>query len=280
MCECCGTEIEKDIYLPEPATVIERKMLNATELYLHMELDSGKELGHQPGEFVEVSIAGIGEAPISVSSSPTQEGVELVIRNVGSVTNAIHNLKEGDKVGIRGPYGTGYPVEELKGKNLIFICGGIGLVPQRSMINYALDNRDDFGDITILQGTRASEDRFFVDELAEWGKRRDMHLMETVDAEHPEWQGSIGVVTVLMPRIEADLPASVVLICGPPIMYKFVMMALWEAQVPKQNIFLNLERRMKCGVGKCGHCQINDKYVCQEGPVLRYSDLANVPEAI
>jgi NAD(P)H-flavin reductase len=148
------------------------------------------------------------------------------------------------------------------------------------MINYALDNRDDFGDITILQGTRAHQDRFFVDELDRWGKRRDMHLMETVDAEHPEWQGSIGVVTVLMPRIEADLPASMILICGPPIMYKFVLMALWEAQVPKQNIFVNLERRMKCGVGKCGHCQINHEYVCQEGPVFRYSDLTLVPEAI
>ena len=134
--------------------------------------------------------------------------------------------------------------------------------------------------MTILQGTRAREDRFFVEELARWGKRRDMYLMETIDAEQPEWRGSIGVVTILMPRIEADLSASVILICGPPVMYKFVLMALWEAQVPRQNIFLNLERRMKCGVGKCGHCQINDKYVCQEGPVFRYSDLALVPEAI
>ena len=280
MCECCSTETEKDIYLPEPATVTKRKMLNATELYLHLQLDSGKELGHSPGQFVEVSIAGIGEAPISISSSPTQTGFELVIRNVGSVTNAIHNLKEGDKVGIRGPYGSGYPVDELRGKNLVFICGGIGLVPQRSMINYVLDNKDDFGDITILQGTRSHMDRFFIDELDRWSKRRDMHIMETVDVEHYEWHGNVGVVTTLLPKIEADLPASVILICGPPIMYKFVLMSLWEAQVPKQNIFVNLERRMKCGVGKCGHCQINHKYVCQEGPVFRYSDLGLVPEAI
>jgi len=278
MCECNSND--KDIYLPELATVTERKMLNATELYLHLELDSGKELAHNPGEFVEVSIAGIGEAPISISSSPTQAGFELAIRDAGSVTNAIHNLRAGDKIGIRGPFGSGYPVEELKGKNLIFICGGIGLIPQRSLINYVLDNRSDFGDLTILQGTRSHQERFFVDELARWSKRRDMYLMETIDAEQPEWRGSIGVVTILMPRIEADLPASMILICGPPVMYKFVLMALWEAQVPKQNIFLNLERRMKCGVGKCGHCQINDRYVCQEGPVFRYSDLTLVPEAI
>jgi NAD(P)H-flavin reductase len=278
MCECC--ESEKDIYLPELATVTKQHMMNSTEMYMHLELDSGQELNHKPGQFVEVSVAGIGEAPISISSSPTQKGFELVIRNVGSVTNVIHNLKAGDKLGIRGPYGLGYPMEELAGKNLVFICGGIGLVPQRSLINYALDKRDDFGDITILQGTRTHTDRFFVDELAEWSKQRDLHILETVDVEHHEWRGNVGVVTTLLPKIEADLPASVILICGPPIMYKFVLMALWEAQVPKQNIFVNLERRMKCGVGKCGHCQINDLYVCQSGPVYRYSDLNLVPEAI
>ena len=278
MCECCSSQ--KDIYLPQPATITNRKILNETELYVHLELDSGKELGHEAGQFVEVSVAGIGEAPISISSSPTQKGFEMVIRNAGSVTNAIHNLQPGDKLGIRGPFGSGYPVEEMMGKNLIFICGGIGLVPQRSFINFVLDNRSEFGNMDILLGTKSYQERFFQEEIAQWSQRNDTYVLETLDREHESWEGNVGVVTTIMPQFENNFSSSTVFVCGPPIMYKFVLMALFEFQVSKNNIFLNLERRMKCGVGKCGHCQMNDQYVCQTGPVYRFSELANVPEAI
>jgi len=278
MCECC--EVEKDIYLPEPASINECQMLNNTEMYLHLELDSGKELGHMPGQFVEVSVAGVGEAPLTVSSSPTQEGFELVVRNAGRVTGAMHRMCPGDKLGIRGPFGSIYPVEELKGRDLVFICGGIGLVPQRSFINYVLDNRADYGRVVILQGTRCYEDRLFTDEIAEWSVRDDVQLMETIDIASAQWDGNVGVVTTLIPKIDLDLTTAGLLVCGPPIMYKFVLMTLMEYNVPFSNVFVNLERRMKCGVGKCGHCQINDIYVCRSGPVFRYSDLTNVPEAI
>jgi len=278
MCECCNGK--KDIYLPEMCTITKRRMLNGTELYMHLEKDSGEEFDYIPGQFVEVSVAGIGEAPISISSSPTQKGMELVVRNVGSLTKVIHGLEVGDKLGIRGPYGSTYPIEAAKGKDLVFICGGIGLVPQRSFIRYALDNRKDYGDITVLIGTKCHDMRLYREEIALWEERKDMTVMETVDEAHDCWNGNVGVVTTLIPKIESDLPKSQVLICGPPIMYKFVLMALAEAKVPEENIFVNLERRMKCGVGKCGHCQINEYYVCQDGPVFRYSDLANVPEAI
>ena len=278
MCECSSGK--KDIYLPELATITKRKMMNGTELYLHLELDSGKELGHKPGQFVEVSVAGLGECPISVSSSPTQKGFELVIRTAGSVTKAIHKMEAGDKLGIRGPYGSGYDVEGLKGRDLVFICGGIGLVPQRSLINYALDKPEDFGKITVLQGTKCHTMRFFREELENWAAGDQMNFMETVDEAHDCWNGDVGVVTTLIPKIENDLPGAAVLVCGPPIMYKFVLMALAECEVQKDNIFVNLERRMKCGVGKCGHCQMNDEYVCQSGPVYRYSELGTVPEAI
>ena len=278
MCACsCG---KKDIYLPELATITKRKMMNGTELYLHLELDSGKELGHKPGQFVEVSVAGLGECPISVSSSPTQSGFELVIRTAGSVTQAIHNMEVGDKLGIRGPYGGGYEMDSLKGKDLVFICGGIGLVPQRSLINYALDKPEDFGKVTVLQGTKETSQRFFTDELEKWATGDQMNLLETIDEAHDDWDGNVGVVTTLIPKIEKDLPGAAVLVCGPPIMYKFVLMALAECNVPKDEIFVNLERRMKCGVGKCGHCQMNSQYVCQSGPVYRYSELGEVPEAI
>ncbi len=278
MCECCNGQ--KDIYLPELCTITKRRMLNGTELFLHLEKDSGEDFEYTPGQFVEVSIAGIGEAPISISSAPTQKGLELVVRNVGSLTKVIHKLEVGDKLGVRGPYGSTYPIEESKGKDLVFICGGIGLVPQRSFIRYALDHRQDYGNITILIGTKCHDMRLFREEIAMWEERKDMTVMETVDEAHECWNGNVGVVTTLIPKIESSLPKSQVLVCGPPIMYKFVLMALAESDVPEDQIYVNLERRMKCGVGKCGHCQMNEHYVCQDGPVFRYSDLANVPEAI
>jgi sulfhydrogenase subunit gamma (sulfur reductase) len=279
MCDCCV--VEKDIYLPQPATVKKTELMNNTELYLKLAMDDAP-LNYMPGQFVELSIAGFGEAPISISSSPTQKGgFELVVRRIGNVTNKIHQLKAGDQVGVRGPFGNGnYPIELAKGKDLVFICGGIGLVPQRSFINYVLDNRKDFGRLTILLGTKEYNQRFFLDELKAWEKASDINFLETIDVKDDHWQGNVGVVTTLIPKIESSFSESLFLICGPPIMYKFVLMSLREKNVPHENIYLNLERKMKCGVGKCGHCQINDRYVCMDGPVFRYSDLKKVPEAI
>jgi NAD(P)H-flavin reductase len=279
MCQCCKQE--RDIYLPQPATINKARMMNGTELYLDLSMDN-EPLDYKPGQFVEVSIPGFGEAPISISSSPTQKGsFELVIRKMGNVTGMIHKLNTGEKIGIRGPFGNGcYPTEEAKGKDLIFICGGIGLVPQRSFINYVLDNRDDYGKITILLGTKCHNQRFFHSELLQWSQRDDIHLLETVDEKDDCWHGNVGVVTTLIPKIESELASSLVFICGPPIMYKFVIMALAEENVGHENIFVNLERKMKCGVGKCGHCQINETYVCVDGPVFRYDELGDMPEAI
>jgi NAD(P)H-flavin reductase len=280
MCDCCTTE-KKDIYLPQMATVKKTKLMNATEMYVQFDMDNGN-FDYTPGQFVEVSIAGIGEAPLTISSSPTQtDGIEIVVRKIGNVTNAIHQLKQGDKVGIRGPLGQGmYPTDAAKGKNLVFICGGIGLVPQRSFIKYVLDNRGDYGDVAILMGTKEYEMRFFQDELEQWSKRDDVQYLETIDQAHNEWKGNVGVVTTLIPKIKTDLATAEILVCGPPIMYKFVLMSLAEYNVPHDQIYLNLERKMKCGVGLCGHCQINKYYVCVDGPVFKYSDLGVAPEAI
>jgi NAD(P)H-flavin reductase len=279
MCQCCSEK--KDIYLPQLATVVKADDMNVTEKYLQLAMDDG-QFDYVPGQFVEVSVAGIGEAPITITSSPTQTGgFELVIRKIGNVTNAVHTLMPGDKLGIRGPLGDGqYPVEEAKGKNLVFICGGLGLVPQRSFINYVLANRSDYGDVAILQGTKCYDQRLFTDEVAQWEQRDDIDMLETLDEPDEQWKGNVGVVTTLISKIKTDLKSAVVLVCGPPIMYKFVLMALEEYDVSHENIFLNLERKMKCGVGKCGHCQINDVYCCMDGPVFRYSDLATMPEAI
>lgn len=279
MCECCTQK--KDIYLPQMATVADISQMNVTEKYLRLAMDDG-QFDYIPGQFVEVSIAGFGEAPITISSSPTQtDGFELVVRKIGRVSGAIHNLKKGDRLGIRGPLGKGiYPVKEARGKNLVFICGGLGLVPQRSFINYVLDNRGDYGEVAILQGTKNYDMRLFTPEIEAWSTRGDVQVLETLDEPDPRWKGNVGVVTKLVGKVETDLKSATILVCGPPIMYKFVLMALADHDVPHGNIYLNLERKMKCGVGKCGHCQMNSAYVCMSGPVFRYSDLASLPEAI
>jgi len=271
----------KDIYLPQLATIVKTEAMNVTEKYLRLSMDDGR-FEYAPGQFVEVSVGGIGEAPITISSSPTQKGgFELIVRRIGNVTSAIHSLKPGDKVGIRGPFGRGtYPVEEARGRNLVFICGGIGLVPQRSFINYVLDNRDQYGEVTILQGTKCYDLRLFTSEVAAWEKRDDIQMLETIDEPDDCWKGNVGVVTKLISKVTTDLKSAVLLVCGPPVMYKFVLLELDKSRVPHENIFLNLERKMKCGVGKCGHCQVNNVYVCMDGPVFRYSDLATMPEAI
>jgi len=273
---------EKDIYLPQPATLTRVEPMTGLDYFYEVTMDSGKDLGHMPGQFVEVSVTGVGEAPISISSSPTRKGVfEMVIRRVGNVTQALHKKKAGDKVGIRGPFGTTFPVDtNLKGKHIIFIGGGIGMVPLRSAIQYVLDKRKDYGKVVILSGTRTPQDRLFTAEMAEWGKMENVVLLETADQPAPDWKGHVGVITTLFPMVKLGGGPWAAVVCGPPIMYKFVIRELRHLQVPNQNIFISLERRMKCGVGKCGHCQINGLYVCQDGPVFRYKDLFDLQEAI
>lgn len=273
---------QRDIYLPELATVIKTEPMTAMERFLEVRLDSGRELGHMPGQFVEISVFGIGEAPISVSSSPTKTGsFEIIVRNAGNVTNGIHALKAGDRVGIRGPFGTHFPVEsELKGKDIIFVCGGLGLVPVRSAINYALDHRQDYGKLSIYFGTKTPADRLCCDEVKDWTCHENICYLETVDRGDEKWNGKVGVITTLMTDLKLDPERTAAIVVGPPVMYKFAVAALRKAGMLDEHIWVSLERHMKCGVGKCGHCQIDGLYVCQEGPVFRFSEVRDVPEAI
>jgi len=271
-----------DIYRPVPATVDEVKPMTPLEHFFSFRLDSGEEFGHMPGQFAEVSIPGIGEAPISISSSPTRKGsFEMVVRNVGNVSGALHRLSEGDKVYIRGPFGTTFPVDEaMKGQDLLFICGGIGLVPVRSAIQYVLDNRDDYGRVMILFGAKTPRERLFTDEFDEWRSAKNVTLLETVDHRDEGWSGPEGVITTLMPLVKVDETRTIAIICGPPIMYKFVITELLKFKLREDQIYLSLERHMKCGVGKCGHCQVNNIYVCQDGPVFKFSDINAIEEAL
>ncbi len=276
------TTHQEALYVPEFATIKATEPMAVTERHLRLELDSGESLGHQPGQFVQVSVLGIGEAPISVSSGPRPDpSFELVVRACGNVTNAIHGLQADAKIGIRGPFGNGFDVDSMKGKDLLMVAGGIGLVPMRSLIHSVLQNRGDFGEVSILFGCKTPEERLFLDELDTWRQRSDVKLHETVDKPHPDWDGHVGVITTLFPKLDITSPKdTVAVIVGPPIMYRFVLIECLNAGIDEESIVMSLERHMKCGVGKCGHCQINQKYVCQDGPVFTYAEARHLKEAI
>jgi NAD(P)H-flavin reductase len=240
-----------------------------------------KELGHRPGQFVEVSVLGLGEAPISITSSPTRAGsFELAIRNVGSITNALHKMEKGAIVGFRGPFGNGFPINAMMGKDILFIAGGIGLFPLRSLIQYVMDKRSSFGKVMLLLGATSPSVRMFVTETESWKNTPDLECHETVDRCDNTWTGNVGVITTLIPKVQFDPRKTVAVIVGPPIMYRFVINELKKRDMADENIVMSLERRMKCGVGKCGHCQINGVYVCQEGPVFTLAQLRTLREAV
>lgn len=271
---------DQSLFLPELATIKKATQMTATEMYFDIALNSGNDLGHQAGQFAEISVFGVGEAPISISSSPTKkDSFELVVRKCGNVTNALHALNEGATVGIRGPFGTSFPIEETKGKDVLIIAGGIGLVPVRSYINYILDNRKDYGRLMILFGAKDPAHRFFIDELADWAKRDDVEFLETVDKGDENWKGNTGVITTLFPKIDFDPEKTFCTIVGPPIMYRFCIVEATKKGLADDHIIVSLERRMKCGVGKCGHCQINNLYCCKDGPVFNYAEVKEYSEA-
>jgi len=270
-----------ELYTPRPAQLVGVTELTPREKVFEFKLKDGKKLGHQPGQFVEVSVMGIGEAPISISSSPTRsDSFQLSIRNVGDVTSALHNLNTGASIGIRGPFGNGFPLGALEGKDILLVAGGIGLFPLRSLIQYILDRRSSFGKVSLLFGARSPAERLFIDELDAYSQNPDIEYLETVDRGNENWQGNVGVITTLIPRIDIDPAKTMAVVVGPPIMYRFVIVELKKRDIPDDNIVMSLERRMKCGVGKCGHCQINGVYVCQEGPVFTLAQLRNLREAV
>jgi len=261
--------------------ILRTKEITDLEKLFEIVLPEGENLNHEPGQFVMVSLLGVGEAPFSVSSSPTKLGsFELVVRTVGKLTNAFNRLKAGDEVGIRGPFGNGFPVHILDGSDLLFVAGGIGIVPLHSLINYAIDNRRDFGKVNILLGCNRPEDMLFSDELDEWTKRLDVNFECTVDRADSGWKGNIGLITSLIPGINLIPERTFAFVVGPPIMYKFVIDKLLEKEIPERQILISLERHMKCGLGKCGHCQINGIYCCQEGPVFSYDKIKDMRESI
>lgn len=273
--------IKDSNYQIKRARVVRTRELTEKEKLFEIAFLDGEFLDHEPGQFVEVSLFGVGESPISVCSSPTQQGsFELCVRKIGKLTSTLHRLEPGDEVGIRGPFGKGFPVSILEGNDLIMIAGGLGLAPLRSLINYVIDNRRDFGKVSILLGCNTPKSILFGDEIDQWMRRVDVTFQCTVDRSDPDWKGNIGVITSLIPGVTIDAPRTFAIIVGPPVMYKFVVKELQKKGVPDDQMMVSLERHMKCGLGKCGHCQIHNIYCCQDGPVFRYSRIKDLKGAI
>lgn len=272
-------------YQPHMARIVRiDKMVEDNFLFTvrFVDQEMAQTFRHRPGQFVMLSVPGTGEAPISISSSPTRPGVlEMCIRRVGRVTNALYRLRTNDLVAVRGPYGNGFPTRELIGDDLLFAAGGLGMAPLRSLLWYALDNRQRFGKITLLCGARTPADMLFRDELLSLVDRADLTCLLTVDSDPAGgWRHHVGRLPRLFDYVKIDPARTYAAVCGPPVVYKYVLERLLALGLPKDRILMSLERRMKCGIGKCGHCNVGYKYTCQHGPIFTYWDALNLPEMI
>ena len=232
------------------------------------------------GQFGEYSVMGEGESTFCIASPPTRKGyIECTFRKTGRVTSALANKEEGEIIGFRGPYGNRFPIEEWKGKNLLFVAGGIALPPMRCVIWNCLDLREDYKDISIVYGAKTVDDLIYKNELEEWNERPDVTLVTTVDpgGETPAWKGQIGFVPTILEKMELKAENTIAVVCGPPIMIKFTFPVLVKAEFKEADIFTTLENRMKCGFGKCGRCNVGSVYVCKDGPVFTYAQLKKLP---
>jgi NAD(P)H-flavin reductase len=273
------------LYVPDIATITETEDLTPTEKKFVIQFDDKEKrdtFTFLPGQFLEVTVFGIGEAPFSIPSSPNQKGsFELCVRNIGSVSGAMHKLPAGAKIGIRGPFGKGYfPFEKMKGNNVVIIAGGLGLAPVRSLIKLILEDRKSYKGLTLIYGCVEPSLLLYKDEVEELKKRDDIDVMLTVDRPDENWKESVGVCTNLIPGLKYLPEDTYAVICGPPIMYRFVMIELEEKKYKPENIFLDMERRMECGVGKCNHCHIGDKLCCVDGPIFSLWEIKNLKEAL
>lgn len=273
-------------YVPAPARILRiNELIEGTRLFeLRFEDPTlAGSFSHRPGQFVELSILGVGEAPFSLPSSPTRKGTfELCIRRAGVLTGFLFDrVREGDTVGIRGPLGNGFPVDRFEGQDVLLVAGGLGMVPIRGLLQYLVDRRDVFGRVVLVYGSRNPDSILFRDELELLARRGDAEIHLTVeDPGAAPWAGRRGFVTDLVDDIRVDPFTTYAVACGPPVFYKFLLEKLVDVGLGKDRIYLSLERRMECGIGKCGHCAVGYTFTCLHGPVFSYWDAINLPELI
>jgi sulfhydrogenase subunit gamma (sulfur reductase) len=278
------SRVRANPYRPWPARITSIMDLTPQEKLFEMRLideEAREAFAFSSGQFVELSIFGVGEAPISISSAPSKQGfIELCVRNAGDVTGALHTKQCGDIVGLRGPFGRGFPFQEMKGHDVLLVAGGLGIAPLKSLINHIHDDRHEFGKVTILYGARTPSEVLFRYQFDMWQHRDDFDLMLTVDQPDDTWEGEVGLVTRLFDKIDIDPTNTYGAVCGPPVMYKYVIAEMRKKEMDVDKIYVSFERRMKCGIGKCGHCGVGHQYTCVDGPVFNFWEAMNLQEAI
>ncbi len=274
-----------NLYIPTLTTVKNIVSENKVNDIKTLELEFKKEedynkFNYIPGQFAEISLIGKGEAPIGIASSPTEEGsIKFTIKKMGTVTSEFHNCNIGDVVGVRGPFGNGWPIEEMKGKDIVVIGGGFAFSTLRSLVIYLLDekHRKDYKKITVIYGNRDSSEVLYRNVLEEWKKHDDIEVVLTIDREEEGWKEKVGFVAAIVKEVAPSSDNAIAVVCGPPIMIKTTIAVLEELKFNDEQILNSLEMRMKCGVGKCGRCNIGNKFVCIDGPVFSLAELKKLP---
>ncbi|MBE0430112.1 MAG: FAD/NAD(P)-binding protein [Thermoleophilia bacterium] len=270
--------------IPEPATVVGVVAETPNIRTYRLVLDDPAVMegfAFLPGQIGQLSVFGAGESTFAISSPPSQRDyIQFSVMRTGEVTRAIHELAEGDKAGVRAPLGCAFPAEEWRGKNILVVGGGIGMAPLRSLLMHLLDHRDDYGRLNLIYGARTPADLCFAEDRQAWQERSDLDFVATVDAEHPDWSGRVGLVPTVLEEENPDPADTVAITCGPPIMIKYTLQSLDKMGYREEQIYTTLERRMKCGIGLCGRCNVGARYVCTDGPVFSLRELREMPDEL
>lgn len=262
----------KNIYQPVEAIIEDIKDESPTIKTFVLRPKAG--FSFQTGQFIELTAPGLGEAPFTPSSDPNiKEKMDITIMNVGCVTSKLHSIRKNDSVGIRGPYGKGYPLDKFTGKDVLIIGGGVGLAPLRSLLLTIFSSIDKYNKVLLRYGARTPNDIIYKELIPQWAKKRKADVVTTVDIGDPAWKGNVGLVTAILKDLPVELNNAVSIVCGPPIMMKFVILKLLEIGFKPADIYLSMEKNMSCGLGKCGHCRIGKFYACKDGPVFTYEEL-------
>ncbi|MDD4980163.1 MAG: FAD/NAD(P)-binding protein [Candidatus Omnitrophica bacterium] len=229
------------------------------------------------GQFIELTLPGVGEAPFTPSSDPNlKDKIDVTIMNVGEVTALLHSSAKNISLGIRGPYGKGYPLDKFEGKDILIVGGGVGLAPLRSLLFSLFADIDKYNKVVLRYGARTANDIIYKEAIPHWAKKKKVDLVTTVDMGSPEWKGNVGLVTTILKDLPLDLKKAICVVCGPPIMMKFVTLKLLDLGFNPKDIYLSMEKNMSCGLGKCGHCRIGSYYICKDGPVFTYEQLKDL----
>ncbi|HTY44507.1 MAG TPA: FAD/NAD(P)-binding protein [Patescibacteria group bacterium] len=267
----------KNIYKPIEATI--ENIIEETPTIKTFVIKPREHFEFRTGQFIELTLPGAGEAPFTPSSDPNiKDTIDVTIMNAGRVTSMLHACSSPTTVGIRGPYGKGYPLDTFEGKDIVIVGGGVGLAPLRSLLFALFSRMDRYNKVVLRYGARTSKDMVYKHLLPDWAKKDKVDVVTTVDVGDPSWNGNVGLVTTILKDMPVDLKNAVVIVCGPPVMMKFVTLKLLDLGFAPKDIYLSMEKNMSCGLGKCGHCRIGRFYACKDGPVFTYEELKDIPE--